>query len=279
MEHIISFLPDQMLDRDVFCIEMAGITYPDKNYHIIRNSSNIYCMEYVLSGRGYVRCNGVEFFPQKGDVYCLPAGADHEYGASAEEPFEKIWFNVHGRLCEGLLQAYRLQGQYHFPDRPLYPLFKQFLSVCEQERQNPRKMCTACALLLHEIVLGLDSGADGPAPPEKSVAAQAKEFMDEHVYRRLTVDDIAQRVALSKSQLSRVFKREYGMTPYDYFLSQKIVIACMLLQNTALQIKEIAYKLQFADEHYFSSVFHEKKGISPKDYRHDHIEIRRLGNG
>lgn len=271
MEHIVSFLPDQMLDQDVFCVEMAGITYPDKNYHIIRSHAHIYCMEYILSGKGYVRCDGVSFFPQKGDVYCLPAGVRHEYGASAEAPFEKIWFNVRGTLCESLLRTYRLEGQFYFPERPLYPLFKRFLTVCENERQNTAKMLAACALLLHEIVLNLSGVAQGGSDfSERSAAVQAKEYMDERVYGGLSMDEAAQQVALSKSQLNRAFKKEYGMTPYDYFLSRKIDIACLLLQNTAMQIKEIAYKLQFADEHYFSSVFRKRKGMPPREYREVH---------
>lgn len=270
MEHIVSFLPDQMQDPDTFCIELAGITYPDKNYHIVRNHSRIYCIEYIVSGSGYVRCGGEEFFPQKGDVYCLPAGLRHEYGASDEEPFEKIWFNVRGKLCECLFQTYQLEETFHFPDRPLYPLFKRFLSVCENERKSAKKLSAACALLLHEILMNLGSTADGPSFAEPSEVLRAKEYMDEQVYSKLSMDDIAQRVALSKSQLNRVFKKEYGMTPYDYFLSRKIATACMLLRNTALPIREIAFKLQFADEHYFSSVFRGKKGVPPREYRYIH---------
>lgn len=270
MEHIISFLPDQMPDQSVFYVEMAGITYPDRNYHIVRRNSHIYCIEYILSGKGYVRCDGVEFFPKAGDVYCLPAGLHHEYGSLAEEPFEKIWINVRGELCDSLFRAYRLQGRYHFPESPLYPLFKRFLSACENERKSADKLFTTCALLLHEILLSLGSGAGERPLAESGAAAQAKAFMDEHVYGRLSMDEVAQRVSLSKSQLNRVFISEYGMTPYDYFLSRKIAIACMLLQNTALQVKEIAYRLQFADEHYFSSIFRRKKGVSPKAYRQNH---------
>lgn len=268
MEHIVSFLPDQMQNPDIFCIELAGITHPDKNYRVLRNDSRIYCIEFILSGSGYVRCGGVEFFPQKGDVYCLPAGMRHEYGASAEEPFEKIWFNVRGRLCDSLFETYRLAETFHFPDRPLYPLFKRFLSICENERMNAKRLSASCSLLLHEILVNLASTADAPSFVQPNEMLLAKEYMDEQVYSKLTINDIAQRVALSKSQLNRGFKKEYGMTPYDYFLSQKIATACMLLQNTALPIREIAFKLQFADEHYFSSVFRRKKGMPPREYRH-----------
>lgn len=34
-----------------------------------------------------------------------------------------------------------------------------------------------------------------------------------------------------------------------------------------LQLKEIAFKLQFSDEHYFSNIFRDKMGVSPNYYR------------
>ena len=74
-------------------------------------------------------------------------------------------------------------------------------------------------------------------------------------------------MGLSPSQLTRVFQREYGMTPYAYFLSRKLALAQNLLRNSSLPIREIADRLQFTDEHYFSALFRQKTGVSPGAYR------------
>ena len=40
-----------------------------------------------------------------------------------------------------------------------------------------------------------------------------------------------------------------------------------LLSNTMLAVKEISYSLGFTDEHYFSTFFRKRTGITPLDYR------------
>lgn len=99
-----------------------------------------------------------------------------------------------------------------------------------------------------------------------TVAYEIKEFIDRNIYHKLTMEILAKQASLSTSQVNRVFKKEFNQTPYDYILSQKIATAKLLLQNTNIPIKQIAYKLNFADEHYFSNFFKEKCGVSPKDY-------------
>ena len=268
MEYIISNLPASFPRPEHFYVEMTGITYPDKTYHIQRACSDIYCLEYIIGGAGIVNCNGTEFYPRKGDVYLLPAGVRHDYFAHPDEPYEKIWMNVGGSLCDYLYNSYGLKGRYYFPDCPLHQLFRRFLNIFEQKQTNGHEAALHSELIFHEIMAALFTHAKGSLPYEKAPAELAKEFMDMHLYDPLNIKTLSQEVGLSPAQLNRVFKKAYGETPYRYFLSQKLSVACSLLRNTGLQIREISEKLGFADEHYFSALFHEKTGLTPKGYRH-----------
>jgi AraC family transcriptional regulator of arabinose operon len=106
------------------------------------------------------------------------------------------------------------------------------------------------------------------APITKNIVAHnVKEYIDKNIYERFSMNDIAKIACLSLSQVNRVFKKEYGITPYDYILTKKIETAKLLLMNTNISIKNIAYKLNFLDEHYFSKIFKSRAGLSPRDYR------------
>lgn len=74
MEQIITFLPGQLPGEPVFQIEMTGITYPDSHYHIERENSSIYILEYIMEGEGLLRIGEETYRPVKGDVYLLPRG-------------------------------------------------------------------------------------------------------------------------------------------------------------------------------------------------------------
>ena len=129
-EKLISFLPDRFPEPETFFVELTGVTYPDPRYHIDRNRSPVFCIEYVVAGRGHVEVGGRSFSPQAGDVYLMPMGLHHRYHADAREPWEKIWMNVRGSLCGELLRAYRLTETYHAPACPIGPLFEEFVSFC-----------------------------------------------------------------------------------------------------------------------------------------------------
>lgn len=267
MEHVVSFLPGQFPRTDFFEIQMTGITYPDAGYAIRREHSDIYCLEYIIDGSGYVECDGQAFYPSKGDVYLLPVGLPHIYHSLPENPYKKIWMNVRGEFCDQLYKGYGLQGHYHFPDCPLFPLFHRFLHTCEEYRGNGKALSLRGELLFHEILGNLADYMAGKDIRPKNSAAIAREYMDLHVYEKISIDDLGQETGLSPAQLTRIFKKEYGLTPYQYFLQNKLTTACSLLRNTNLQVQEIAERLHFQDAHYFSGLFHEKMGVTPKEYR------------
>jgi len=54
-------------------------------------------------------------------------------------------------------------------------------------------------------------------------------------------------------------------------LNKRMDLAKYHLIENMLSIKEIAYRLQFADEFYFSNFFKSKEGISPREYKRQKI--------
>ena len=94
-----------------------------------------------------------------------------------------------------------------------------------------------------------------------------KRYLDQHVLDTVTLEDLSGHFFKSKAQIIRQFKKRYGITPYSYLLDIKIQYAKKLLAQTNTPIKEIAARLQFADEHYFSTYFKQVEKVSPSLYR------------
>jgi AraC-like DNA-binding protein len=63
------------------------------------------------------------------------------------------------------------------------------------------------------------------------------------------------------------FFANFGATPYDYQIQQKMFSARNMLANTNLSAKEIAASLGYEDQHYFSFMFKKRCGMSPTQYR------------
>ncbi|MGY3708263.1 helix-turn-helix transcriptional regulator [Granulicatella adiacens] len=92
-------------------------------------------------------------------------------------------------------------------------------------------------------------------------------FIRNRTNHNLRIEDIASHVHLSRSHLSRLFKKEVGVTILDFINESKIEEACLLLRNTNKPLSEISDFLGFSSQSYFQNVFKAYRGITPRTYR------------
>lgn len=103
---------------------------------------------------------------------------------------------------------------------------------------------------------------------EKNVLVElAREYVEEHYYENLMLTDVAQKAGISAGYLSTLFQRQLSRGFVDYLNEIRIEHACAYLRQNYLKTYEIAYKVGFRDEKYFSRVFKKIKGLSPSEYR------------
>lgn len=93
------------------------------------------------------------------------------------------------------------------------------------------------------------------------------DYIYENLHTRITVDTLAEHVSLNPSYLSRLFKKETGMTISSYISDKKIETAQNMLLYSEYSPAEIAAILAFPSQSYFSAVFKKNCGMSPLQYR------------
>ena len=245
-----------------FINALIGITLPSPDYHIERaQKSPVTVFEYVVEGEGKIFLNGKWETARAGDVYILRSHEGHRYRSDSQNPWKKIWINYVSDYTSPMLDAYRLKsGIYRAGSARVY--FEELLSLSESGAQSSETYY-AIADTVHRIIHAIASTRDKIDSDEYKI----KEALNGAVYERLNLDTLSEQLHLSKSNLIRVFKKNYGVTPYEYLLSLKISAAKLLLKDTKMTVREIADRLCISDEHYFSSLFLKKVGMRPRDYR------------
>lgn len=93
------------------------------------------------------------------------------------------------------------------------------------------------------------------------------EFIYNHINERITIDDLAEYTNLSPSYLSRLFKKELGISISDYIRQKKIEKAQNLLKYSDFTLIEIANYLAFSSQSHFIQIFKKIVGLTPKKYR------------
>lgn len=96
---------------------------------------------------------------------------------------------------------------------------------------------------------------------------QILNYIDFHLDEPLSLKEMAERFSLNPSYLSRLFKKELGRTLTDYINEQRVEKSLMYLTVTGLRIQEVAARVGFIDENYFSRIFKKIKHMTPKEYR------------
>ena len=143
---------------------------------------------------------------------------------------------------------------------------KYIFHLCRKRCKNisAKEINSRAALVLMEIVMLM---ADHESESTGEDAEKLRTYLDLHMTEKVSLADMADIIFKSESQTLRIFKKAFGMTPYDYLLKTRINLAKTLLRGSTLTIKDIAYRVGFNDEHYFSTIFRQKTGNSPMGYR------------
>lgn len=248
-----------------FVFQMCGTTFPNRNYSIRRPASGISCLETVTAGAGVVRLDGQEFILHAGDSYLLPQGHDHVYFSDRDTPWEKSWVNFSGDFSCALFRLWGLEGTCVYRGLDLSDLLLKLQTFTTAH--DARFAAEQCAGLMMMAFARMAASLQPPTAAPLSPARQLQLYIERHATEPLRVEQLAARIGLSASQAQRVFQAQVGIPLYRYVLDRKIAIACQLLRETGMPVREIAAYLSFDDEFYFSGLFRRKVGMSPSQYR------------
>jgi len=97
--------------------------------------------------------------------------------------------------------------------------------------------------------------------------ARAREYLDNHWKEEFDIIKLAQHVYLSPSQLSRLFKKHIGMTPYNYYQNIKINHLKIVLRDKTMSIAQAFIFCGFEYPGNCTRFFKEKTGMTPSEFR------------
>ena len=102
---------------------------------------------------------------------------------------------------------------------------------------------------------------------ENPIIKKVCSYVDENLSSDISLDTAADFAGVSPFYLSKLFKEEKGETFINYISDKRLEKSRQLLEQTELSIKEITAEVGYNDQNYFSRIFKNKYGLSPKEYR------------
>ena len=92
-------------------------------------------------------------------------------------------------------------------------------------------------------------------------------YIDDNLYKRITMDEISSIFYFNKDYLMRIFKKELDITIMDYINKRRIYNSLDLLKHSDDLIIKIALNSGYSSLEYYSETFTKILGVSPLTYR------------
>jgi two-component system response regulator YesN len=108
-----------------------------------------------------------------------------------------------------------------------------------------------------------------------SVVSKVIQFIDRRLSDDFCREDIAAHVYLNAAYLSRLFKKETGMSLSDYIMDVRVKKAKMLLEKTNMKISDVAQQVGYVHFSHFSKMFKRATGLAPYEFRR---KLRAVGS-
>lgn len=100
--------------------------------------------------------------------------------------------------------------------------------------------------------------------------SEAIEYINNEIFNpELSLKVVANQIYSNESYLSRIFKKEVGISFIEYITKKRIDKSIELLNTTDLKVYEIAEQVGFRESHYFSICFKKQTGLTIKEFKKD----------
>ena len=259
---------------------LPGDSYPTKGhadgYYFDCNKGrtlNEYQLLYNPEGEGIFQSAHVK--PTRlmpGDMFLLFPGEWHTYHPNPEIGWKSYWIGFRGKNMDD-----RVRAGFLTPDSPIYHvgysftlegLYKRAYEAAVEEAAYSQQLMAGIVNHLIGMMYSLERNRElSKNQQQVDMISRARMRIRESLESDLTIQQIAEELGVSYSNLRKLFKEHTGLSPATYQQELRLLRAKELLTTTELSIKEIAYRLNFESPDYFSAKFKAKMGLKPSEVR------------
>jgi AraC-like DNA-binding protein len=157
--------------------------------------------------------------------------------------------DTHGSSAIEQLMAFFTQAQKGAINNPFIELGLKELTVLLKQIKEKRDIQAATQTLQHHNPLAI-----------------VVNYIQQHLHENMTIETLAKVAHISKISLYRYFKETYALSPIDYINHERLTKALQLIDSTKKNMQVIGQEVGFESTSYFIKLFHERFGMTPKQY-------------
>lgn len=286
MENEFKYLTHNASDKKWgFYLMVAGsariepnTTYPPKGhptgYNFHWNNGRIlheYQVNYITEGGGIMETRNAKYNIKAGSIILLRPNMWHRYRPLKESGWVEHYIGFRGEIAEKLFSSYGLLQNttvlkigYH---DDILRNYNEIFNEATNERPGYHQICSGLVIHLLGKIISIRKNSSFSSSPIENIIRKACVIIRQNLNNNINVSGIASELGVDYSLFRKAFKKYTGLSPMQYHMSLRLKQAAYLLNNTSLTSKEIASKLGFSSQYYFSKLFKEKMKKNPQKFR------------
>lgn len=230
-----------------------------------------YILHIVMEGKGTYQVKNQHYQLKKGDVFLIRPGDSTFYLADGEEPWMYCWLSFSGAAAEEIIHRSLFGAdQYTMVSSDIQKYINVILDCLPYKEETAANELHLIEMTYRFLAVLLEDGGKihlGDNKKYSPLAVAAVEYIEGHYAKELTVEGIAQHLAVNRSHLSRVFRNHMEISIKEYILGVRINRAAFLLSSTEDSVEKIAEKVGFNSLVVFSRMFKKLTGETATAYR------------
>jgi AraC-like DNA-binding protein len=260
-----------VITRHFFVSDLGYFPKANHHYRKRKKDSSDFIFIYCVEGKGWIKINNKKWTILPNQYFIIPKHEAHMYSANQEDPWSIYWMHFDGTIAHDLYNRYELNLKKHetlpfINDRiklfnQIFEIFKSYYIDLQLEYASVLSLNFISSFIYNEIDMSVN------IHKQDNLVGAIIDFLNRHIDQSFKSSDIAREFNLSKSYIHTLFKKRTGYSLIHFFNLKKVQKACEYLNFTDLSIKEISYKIGIKDPLYFSRVFKNYMGISPREYK------------
>ena len=238
------------------------ICYNPKNRDKYKGCLPTYELIYYAEGESTVSFQGKKYKMEADQLLFLPKGLNNtDYSVSVNKAvmLYNIYFDTDIPLPDHPMQFSARTGEL----KQMYEkLYRTWAGKGENYYYKSIRYTYKIFELLRRQQLALSQ------PKSSSRLKDCETYMAEHYWdKNFDYGELTRLSGLSYSYFKKLFIQKYGVSPVRQVNRMRINRACELLETGSYSVGKIAELCGFENTYYFSTVFKNHIGLSPKNYR------------
>lgn len=227
--------------------------------------SPVYRIHYVTEGTAVIQCGSVKREVKKGDIFFIFPSVP--YTIEGDEGFTYLYVSYIGVRANLLMERLNINRR-NF-------VFRDFSEVEDFWYQGILLAGEVMDMISESVLLyTLSKIGDRTQCNHDAEVSNAmdnflliKKYIDDNFSDfEFSLDKLSEVFSYNKKYISTMFKKHLKVGIIDYVNTVRINHACALIDQKYTGVGDIALLCGFRDPMYFSKVFKQKTGTSPKDY-------------